>query len=317
MEALLDGYHAYAAKSSDYPVNAAGVLAGLVTYVDRNGQDDHWVQAVASAFRKADSSGRLATVPDGAIEAALEAADLASDRGPFTFDDPIALGKLATAGYTNDPVNTATGNFVEVEIDLPSRGLLRGLQFARTFNSRSDQVGPFGRGWASWATARLRAEPGGALWESPDGQRATIPASAEGYQRVAGIAGLVVPGPAGLALEWFGGARWEFDVDGLPLTVRDGPGTQVRFRHEDGRLVELRHQGGKRVELIWDGDRISELISELACSGRHRVTYRYDDAGNLVEVDGGPLGRRRYELDANGRVLAAIDADGVVEVRNT
>ncbi len=231
---------------------------------------------------------------------------------PGTFDDPIALGTPATAGYANDPVNTATGNFIEVEVDLPGRGLLRGLRFARTFNSRSDGVGPFGRGWTSWASARLRAESGWAAWESPDGQRAMIPVSAEGYQRVAGIGGVVVPGPAGLALEWFGGARWEFDADGLPLALHDGPGTQVRFIHEEGRLVGLRHQGGKRVELIWDGDRISELV----CSDGSRVSYRYDNAGNLVEV-GGPRVRRCYELDADGRVIAVIDADGVVEVRNT
>ncbi|MGH3694713.1 MAG: DUF6531 domain-containing protein [Pseudonocardiaceae bacterium] len=234
---------------------------------------------------------------------------------PVTVDDPILRGESPTSGYANDPVNTASGNFVETEVDLGFTGLLRMLRFSRTFNSRSDQVGPFGRGWASWASTRLRDTPEGAQWESPDGQQAMIPVSANGtgYRRVVGMPGLVIPRAGGLALEWFGGSRWEFDAEGLPVRVMDGPGTQVRFVHEQGWLVELVHEGGKRLSLDWDSDRIIGLV----CSDGRRVVYRYDEAGDLVEADGGPDGVRRYELDAQGRVLAVLDADGVVELRNT
>ncbi len=234
---------------------------------------------------------------------------------PVTADDPILRGESPTSGYANDPVNTASGNFVETEVDLGFTGLLRMLRFSRTFNSRSDQVGPFGRGWASWASTRLRATPEGAQWESPDGQQAVIPVSANGtgYRQVVGIPGLVVPRAEGLALEWFGGSRWEFDAEGLPVRVMDGPGTQVRFVHEQGRLAGLVHEGGKRLSLDWDGDRIIGLV----CSDGRRVVYCYDEAGNLIEADGGPDGVRRYELDAQGRVLAVLDADDVVELRNT
>jgi YD repeat-containing protein len=122
----------------------------------------------------------------------------------------------------------------------------------------------------------------------------------------------VVAGETGLVLEWFGGGRWEFDIDGLPLMVEDGPGTQVLFGHTEGRLVWLEHQGGKRLRVQWKGDRIVGLV----CSDGRRVAYRCDDAGNLVEVDG-PGGLRRYELDAQGRVVAVLDADGVALLRNT
>jgi YD repeat-containing protein len=47
------------------------------------------------------------------------------------------------------------------------------------------------------------------------------------------------------------------------------------------------------------------------------VAYHYDEAGNLIEADGGPDGVRRYELDTHGRVLAVVDADGVAQLRNT
>jgi RHS repeat-associated protein len=245
----------------------------------------------------------------------LQAVQLMAGQASVTVDDPVLRGVPPTSGYANDPVNTASGNFVETEVDLAFTGLLGVLRFSRTFNSRSDRIGPFGRGWASWATTRLRAVPDGAQWESPDGQQAVIPVSANGsgYQRVVGIPALVVPRAEGLALEWFGGSRWEFDAEGLPVRVDDGPGTQVRFVHEQDRLVGLVHEGGKRLSLDWDGDRIIGLV----CSDGRRVAYRYDEAGNLIEADGGPDGVRRYEPDAQGRVLTVLDADGVVELRNT
>ncbi len=83
--------------------------------------------------------------------------------------------------------------------------------------------------------------------------------------------------------------------------------------HEEDRLVELAHEGGKRLRVVWEGDRIAGLV----CSDGRRMAYRYDEAGNLIEADGGPEGVRRYELDDQGRVLAVLDADGVVLLRNT
>jgi RHS repeat-associated protein len=295
--------------------DASSMIGAFKTYIGYNDTDAQWTSTIAGLFRKADSSGGVVSLPDAVIAAGLKAAGLTGGRQSVTFDDPVLWGEPPTSGYANDPINTASGNFVETEVDLAFTGVLHALRFSRTFNSRSDRVGPFGRGWASWATTRLRAGADGAHWESPDGQRTVIPVSANGtgYRRVVGIHGLVVPGETGLALEWFGGGQWEFDAEGLPVAVQDGPGTRVQFGHEQGRLVWLAHEGGKRLDVVWDGDRIVGLV----CSDGRRVAYRYDNAGNLIEVDGGPGGVRRYELDAQGRVLAVLDADGVVLLRNT
>ncbi|HEX6568447.1 MAG TPA: DUF6531 domain-containing protein, partial [Acidimicrobiales bacterium] len=306
--------------------DASSLLQGFGGWMTWNERDAQWVGTIATAFRDAGAG----TVPDAVIEARLRAAGLNTTRLSVTYDDPIALGEPPTSGYANDPVNTATGNFVEVEIDLVANGLVRLTRFVRTHNSRSDRAGPFGPGWASWASARLRREPDGAHWEAPDGQRAVIPRTPgpsdgdggaagdgagsggrAGYARVVGIPGLVVPAGDGLAVEWFGGGRSVFDGSGRPLAADDGPGTEVRFRHDGEHLVGIAHAGGATVTLAWDGDRVAELRS----SDGRRVGYRYDDQGRLVEVHG-PTGVRRYEVDDRGRVVAVVDADGVVEVRN-
>src|SRR5690606_13972091 len=179
--------------------------------------------------------------------------------------------------------------------------------------------GPFGPGWASWASTRLRAEPDGAHWEAPDGQRAVIPRIARDgerptYVRRVGIPGLVVEDGDGLAIEWFGGGRIAFDRAGHPVVADDGPGTAVRFEHDGDRLVRMTHAGGKSLTVEWDA--AGERITAVRCYDGRAATYRYDDGGRLIEADG-PSGVRRYEVDDADRIVAVTDADGVVEVRNT
>jgi RHS repeat-associated protein len=310
---LRSAYDAFVSACRWGTLDAGSLLNGCnPQFLAFNEEDARWVETIAAEFRRAGGSGDISTLPDAAIAASLRNAGLSDVRGSVTFDDPVAYGFPPTSGYADDPVNTATGNFVELETDLPFGGLLAGLRFARTYNSRSDRVGPFGRGWSSWASARLRARPDGAAYEGPDGQRALFARMGAGYGRVVGVNALVEPLASGLSLSWFGGRRWEFDEAGLPVRVMRGPGTEVRLRHdEEGRLVELVHQGAKGIDLEWEGER----IVAAACSDGRRVSYRYDDAGNLVEVERSGA-TRGYGVDDDGRIMSVTDADGVVEVVN-
>src|SRR3954447_20349594 len=183
------------------------LLAGFGTFIDYNEIDARWVAKIAQAFRHAGGDGSVKTLPDSAIHASLKAAGLLGGRAHVTFDDPVAYGMPPTTGYANDPVNTASGNFVELEHDLPFEGLTGLLGFARMYNSRCEQAGAFGPGWSCWADARLVARADGADYVGPDVQRARFPRAGDGYGRVLGVNALVAPTPEGLALEWFGGER--------------------------------------------------------------------------------------------------------------
>ena len=311
-DALRSLHNNFKANSTWGQFDASSLIVGFYNYIGYNGNDAAWVANIADSFRRAGGTGALSTLPDAAIAASLKAAGLWGTRQSVTFDDPIAYGFPPTTGYADDPVNTASGNFVERENDLPFAALVAGLRFTRTYNSRSDRVGAFGPGWSSWAEARLRVRPEGAEYIGPDGQRALIPRMGEGYGRVAGVDGFVEPTESGLVLRWFGGGSWTFEQAGLPVQMERGPGTEISFRHEEGRLVEMSHEGGKTVTLEWADDRVVALVS----SDGRRVDYRYDADGNLIEAvsDAGP---RRYEVDDVGRIVRVIDADGVVEVDNT
>ena len=173
-----------------------------------------------------------------------------------------------------------------------SAGCSAGLTFARTYNSRSDRSGPFGARWASWATTRLVERTWTAEFEGPDGQRIAFPRTGSGFGRAVGVDALVERSAAGLG-GWFDGRRWEFDAAGRPVRTWAGPGTAVRFVHEDDRLVELVHEHGRTMTVEWDAIRPDRVV---ACQRLGRAAR------------GLPLRRRRLVRRRAGRGRGATSS---------
>ena len=283
--------------------------AGRLRHVHRVQRDRRAVgrAKIADAFRRAGGDGSVKTLPDAAIHASLRAAGLLGGRQSVTFDDPVAYGMPPTTGYANDPVNTASGNFVELEDDLPFAGLTAGLTFARMYNSRSDRSGAFGTGWSSWADARLNPRQDGAEYVGPDGQRALFPRMGDGLRARAGRrrarrAGAVRARPELVRRRAVGVRR------GRPARARDqGPGhRRATSRTRTGAWPSCATRAARPCACTGASDR----IEALECSDGRSVAYRYDD-GELVEAGGA----RHYEV-GEGKVLSVTDADGVVEVAN-
>ncbi|HEX8101647.1 MAG TPA: DUF6531 domain-containing protein [Solirubrobacteraceae bacterium] len=291
--------------------DADSLLQAFRTYIGYNETDAQWVKQIAIAFRRAGGDGSVNWLPDAAIAASLRAAGLDHGRAAITFDAPSAYGFPPTTGYVDDPVNTASGNFVARELDLDFPTQLGELVFARFYNSRSDRTGAFGRGWTAWPDVRLRTVRDGVEYAGPDGQREVFPRLDDGFSRVPALRCLLRPDEDGHVLDWFDGRRWAFDAAGRPSLVRHGAGTDVRLGWDGERLVELVHADGTRVDVEWDGER----VAAVAASDGRRVDFGYDEDGNLAGADRQD-GARRYLPDPDGRIAEVVDADGVVEVRN-
>ncbi|GAA4602732.1 RHS repeat-associated protein [Actinoplanes octamycinicus] len=262
--------------------DASSLITAFGNYIVLNGIDADWVAAIAKAFRAAGGDGDISRLPDAAIAASLKAAGLTEGRTSLTFDAPVAYGFPPTSGFADDPVNTASGNFVHKVSDLPG--------FSRVYNSRSTVVGAFGPGWSSWADVRLRASSDGVAYTGPDGQAAFFGRQGAGYGRVVGINATVEPVDDGLELRWFDGRVWRFDATG-----RIRSADRLTFGYTDGRLTSV-----DDVPISWTGDRITAV---------GLVPFVYD--GFLTDD-----GTYTYTVE-DGRITAVTDADGVVHVRNT
>ena len=100
------------------------------------------------------------------------------------------LGAYPSSGFRNDPVNIATGNFIEYELDLAfDNTAATALSLERMYNSLTVAhpkilpSGIFGPGWCSTLDTRLNFTSESAQWYTKDGRILHFSRSGDGYDR--------------------------------------------------------------------------------------------------------------------------------------
>lgn len=246
-------------------------------------------------------------------------------RRTLTIDPAQVQGMPPTSGFCDDPVNTATGGFVEAETDLVFDGGAAALAWPRCYNATDRSTGALGPGWSSPADSRLSWGPDGeGRWRTDDGRLVVFPRLGEGWDRSVGANWWLerLPrDPDGASAPAFevtdsSGGSWLFDAAGRTVRTSRGPGTAVALAWDGDRLVRLSHERGRSLEVDWD--EAAGRIAAVRTDDGRAVRYDYDDLGRLVRARGADRGERRYGWDEDSGLLARItDADGVVEVDNT
>lgn len=102
-------------------------------------------------------------------------------------------GGVPSSGYKNDPVNIATGNFIEPEVDLAfDHTSARSLKLKRMYNSvavvhkHGLPSGVFGPGWSSTLDAKLVFSNQEAQWYTDDGRILCFPRQDNKFERAPG-----------------------------------------------------------------------------------------------------------------------------------
>ncbi len=295
-------------------LEASGVFSGFDRYVDANEEDVEWATTVGDAFARAGGEGAVSTLSNSALAAALRAAGVDASRDDIVVDPPTAYGTPPTSGYADDPVNAASGNFLENEADLGFAGGCGDLALTRTYNSFDTRSGGFGPGWSSWTETGLELTDESARMRLPDGRVVVFPRLGDGWDRATGESLWLERSGDGLVVTGNDGTTWEFSAEGLLRRRHRGEGSAVRLVHDDEhRLVRLEHERGRSIALTWEGG----LVVGAATSDGRRATYEHDERGRLVAVTT-PLGTRRYGWDDERDLVTSVtDADGVVEAQNS
>lgn len=170
---------------------------GLQALNTQSGNLTAWLTQVAQAFRDADSSAgdTVVTASDAFLDLTLQNRGW---NGPPEIQHIDATaseltGAVPSSGFANDPVNVATGNFIEPETDLVFTGTVSEstLSLTRMYNSlavtHADEVpsGVFGLGWFSTLDTRLSFGDEQASWFMPDGRAVLFDREGEGFARAA------------------------------------------------------------------------------------------------------------------------------------
>ena len=172
-----------------------GLLKATMEWLIDNTHDATWISQVAQAFRQA-GAGVHFTVSDAALTASLQQAGVSAGRKRLHVPDVQVYGTQPSSGYANDPVNVATGNFIEEERDLSvgSVSLVRmynsiaAAGAASTHEGYAAPVGAFGPGWSSTVDTHLGFTASGVVWVDVDGRQVFFARSGAGFTRAAGEA---------------------------------------------------------------------------------------------------------------------------------
>lgn len=344
----------FAAKCQWGTIDAENLISTFEAWNKSNANDKTWLGIVADTFEKYGSSSQIVTVADSVLDGAITAAGVSTERHDLEVPAPAIVGKPATSGYANDPVNVATGNFIEEETDMAFAGMVSACSVTRMYNSvavfgQHAVSGVFGAGWSSNIESRMQLNAETAVWTMPEGREVTFDRivredGTHGYARapreawwleelpltqLMGEEGSIADPSLRYILHTTGydassllrisdnsGTQHIFSLTGVYLGMSAGAGTAVAYlRDEESRVGAIVHQRGARINVEYaEGG----LVGAIHSSRGQSVRYEYvtlDGRAHLCAVHG-DAGTRRYEHDAAGLIHRVVASTGTVEVTN-
>ena len=344
----------FAAKCQWGTIDAENLISTFEAWNKSNANDKTWLGIVADTFEQYGSSGQIITVANSTLEGAISAAGVSTERHELKVPAPAVVGKSTTSGYVNDPVNVATGNFIEEETDMAFSGVVSACTVTRMYNSvavfgQHAVSGVFGAGWSSNIESRVQLNAENAVWTMADGREITFDRmiredGTHGYARapreawwleelpltqLMGEEGSITDPSLRYILHATGyeassllrisdnsGTQHIFSLTGVYLGMSAGAGTAVAYlRDEEGRVGAIVHQRGARINVEYTE---GGLVGAIHSSRGQSVRYEYvtlDGRTHLCAVHG-DAGTRRYEHDAAGLIHRVVASAGTVEVTN-
>lgn len=344
----------FAAKCQWGTIDAESLIATFEKWNQSNANDKTWLGIVADTFEQAGGDGEISTVSNETLSNAIAAAGVSTERPDLEVPAPAVVGMSTTSGYVNDPVNVATGNFIEEETDMAFSGVVSACAVTRMYNSvtvfgQHAVSGVFGAGWSSNIESRVQLNVENAVWTMADGREVTFDRmtredGTHGYARAPREAWWLEELPftqlmgedgsiADPSLRYIlratdydassllrisdnSGTQHIFSLTGVYLGMSAGAGTAVAYlRDEDGRVGAIVHQRGARIDVEYTE---GGLVGAVHSSRGQSVRYEYvtlDGRTHLCAVHG-DAGTRRYEHDAAGLIHRVVASTGAVEVTN-
>jgi len=207
-----------------------------------------------------------------------------------------------------DPVNTATGNYVSTVTDLalPGRGLA--LAFTRTYNSLDTADGSLGPGWRHNHSAELIINPDSSVtFVAENGARLEFSLDGSGgFETPPGGTSSLTAISGGYELVRRDQVRYGFDAAGQLTSLTDRNDNTITFAYAAGELATISDTVGRTVTLTHDAQgRLTQLVAPLSTT----VTYAYNAAGLLSAVTDRRGGVTEYTYDASNRLLTVVDAN--------
>ena len=194
---ITNALNTYTSSCHHGSLDISETINSMAGWLQQSNQVNTWVSGVAQDFRDAGSgTGNIKTVSNAYLDQRMQERGTGAPQVQKIEVHPAQVtGEIPTSGFANDPVNVATGNFIEPETDLSFLGTFaRNLNLKRMYNSlavtNSQDIpsGVFGIGWSSTLDQRLEFDADKASWFTADGRILTFAREGEGFARASGEA---------------------------------------------------------------------------------------------------------------------------------
>jgi RHS repeat-associated protein len=230
------------------------------------------------------------------------------------------LGLLQLLGFSNDPVNTATGNFIHQETDLSIATRGNPLVFSRFYNSKDSRVTSIGQGWTHSYNIILSQEPNRVNIRWGDGHTDYWDANGSAYEpNTVGLYDKLVKNPDNTwKVTKKNLDKYNLDMAGRLMSISDKNGNVVSLSYShptDANLVTaVSDAAGRTIAFGYTGTLLTS-VSDFDSPAR-TVQFSYT-SGRLTQVTDVMSNTIRYGYDSNDYLETITDQRGVTTVTNT
>lgn len=216
-----------------------------------------------------------------------------------------------------DPVDGATGDFSETQVDFSIGGRGLGLLLARTYSAqaaaKAGSPDAFGYGWSNAYSDHLTSEEGGKQVTLTQGNGGTVPftEASKGVYTPAAWSQDTLAGTSesGYTLITPGQTEYAFSGTGRLESVTDRNGNQTTLGYsEAGRLETITDPVGRKITLTYNGE---GLVEEAKDPMGHEVKYSYEGKNlKTVTLPGEVNPRWQFKYDTSHRITEMTDGRG-------
>lgn len=233
-------------------------------------------------------------------------------------DDSQLGNNTDISGASNDPVNTATGNFYHNKTDLTIATRSIPFEFKRYYNSKDNTSGPLGIGWTHSYNISLTDDVNLVSVRWPDGRTDYWDSNGfGGYDpNIPGLYDSLEKDGSNWVVRKKNLDEYTFDSNGILKTIKDKNGNTFTLGYNgSSQLISVTDPAARAITFAYDPDDKLASVTDFAVPIR-TVQYLYNIGGKLTQVTDVLGSTIDYTYDSNGYLAVINDQRDVNTVSN-
>jgi len=213
--------------------------------------------------------------------------------------------------YTGAPVNCASGNQTEEQVDIAIGGRGPALRIARSYNSQAayeaKEAGPWGYGWSGPYGAHLSVSGEVATVYQDNGSTVSFGVAGGTYTPGGWVQATLKKEGENYLYTLPNREKLKFNSSGQLIEQTDRNGNALTFTYSEGKLSKVKDAAGRELVFAYSGSQVKSVEDPMG----NKVTYTYE-SGNLatVTLPGKETARWKFKYDGSHQLTEMTNGRG-------